>query len=302
MVAVILALILWSRRRDRPMGWLVLLLGGVALAELPAIGHRHLYDEIAAVEIVEALVSALMVLAVIYLERLLDAHDGTTSALSLEKASLEQLFENAPDALVLVDNDSRILRINSNFTRLFGYQLDEVRGRSVDELLAPPDLVEEAEAITLEAAHGTSINRETLRRRRDGSLVDVSILATPIVVKGEQVAVYGSYRDVTDRKRVEQALRESEQRYAIATEGTNDGLWDWDLDTDRLYLSPRWRAMLGWKAFDLGDRPVDWFALIHPDDRERVETGIREHRDRGRDHFDFEYRIQGADGSYHWVL
>jgi PAS domain S-box-containing protein len=128
-------------------------------------------------------------------------------ALRLEKAYLEQLFESAPEAIVLVDNDSRILRVNSEFTRTFGYAVDEVLGRSIDDLLAPEGLQEEAVSITRRVARGERVTFETIRQRRDGSLVYVSILGAPIKVDGGQVAVYGIYRDITDRKRAEEALR-----------------------------------------------------------------------------------------------
>ncbi len=301
--AVLLALLLWARRRDWRMGLVAAPLLALALSELPAVsGHLHPATGLNLAIITELLVSLSVVVAVLYLDQIMEAHDRALRALSLEKASMEQLFESAPDALVLVDNDSRILRLNSRFTRLFGYSIEEVRAQSVDGLLAPPELIDEAVAITSEAARGAPVDRETLRRCRDGSLVDVSISATPIIVNGEQVAVYGSYRDITDRKRVEQALRESEERYAIATRGTNDGLWDWDLRHDRIFFSVRWREMLGWSEEDVSERPADWFALIHPDDAERVETALLEHRDSGYDHIELEYQIRAADGTYHWVL
>src|SRR3989441_6751398 len=72
-------------------------------------------------------------------------------------------------------------------------------------------------------------------------------------------------------KRAEEALRESEERYALAARGTNDGLWDWNLLTDTVYFSPRWKAMLGYQESEIGDRPEDWFERIHEADREHVK-------------------------------
>ncbi len=141
----------------------------------------------------------------------------TEEALRVEKAYFEQLFENAPEAIVLVDNDSRVLRVNGEFTRMFGYTSDEVLGRSIDELLAPSHLREEATSITKQVARGERVALETVRQRKDGTLVDVSILGTPITVNGGQVAVYGIYRDITERKHLEEQLRQAQKMEAIGT-------------------------------------------------------------------------------------
>jgi diguanylate cyclase (GGDEF)-like protein/PAS domain S-box-containing protein len=203
---------------------------------------------------------------------------------------------------VLVDNDSRILRVNSHFTRLFGYTAEEVRGLSVDDILAPKNLLVEAATITQQAAGGARVSMETVRRRKDGSGVDVSILGTPIVVNGQQVAVYGSYRDITQRKKVEQALRESEERYALAARGSNDGLWDWDFRTGKIYYSPRWKIMLGLQETDVGSDPEAWFTRVHPEDLDRVKAEIAAHLDGGGAHLESEHRMRLADGVYRWML
>ncbi len=135
-------------------------------------------------------------------------------ALRQEKARFEQLYEASPEAIVLCTNESVILRANAEFTRLFGYTKDEAIGANIDRLLAPTKdgLIEEALALTHRIADGQTDSIETVRRRKDGSHVQVSILGTPIRMGGEQVAVYGIYRDITDRKEAEMALAEARQR------------------------------------------------------------------------------------------
>ncbi len=120
-------------------------------------------------------------------------------ALQTEKVYLDQLFDNAPEAIVMGDNDANVLRINSEFTRLFGYTSDEAHGRSIDDLLAPENLREEALSITRRVAHGEKVNFETMRSRKDGTIIHVSVLASPIVIGNKQIGVYGIYRDVTER-------------------------------------------------------------------------------------------------------
>ena len=299
-----LSLVLWRRQRDWRMGLLsgllvVMTLPGTLLFEIPMLDAS---SSVGPDEIAHLMVSALALLLVFFLDGFINEQRELSTALALEKASLEQLFESAPDALVLVDNDSRILRVNSHFTGLFGYTAEEVRGLSVDDILAPANLHTEAAIITQQAAGGARVSMETVRRCKDGSVVDVSILGTPIVVNGQQVAVYGSYRDITQRKKVELALRESEERYALAARGSNDGLWDWDFRTGKIYYSPRWKVMLGLQENDAGSDPEAWFSRVHPEDLDRVKAEIAAHLDGGGAHLESEHRMRLADGVYRWML
>ena len=98
------------------------------------------------------------------------------------------------------------------------------------------------------------------------------------------------------------ALRESEERYAIAARGANDGLWDWDLIRQRIYFSARWKAMIGRSDSEVADTPEEWLSRIHPDDRPSVEAGIRAHLDRSAPHFESEHRMLHRDTTYRWML
>ncbi|MEX2218977.1 MAG: EAL domain-containing protein [Phycisphaerales bacterium] len=98
------------------------------------------------------------------------------------------------------------------------------------------------------------------------------------------------------------ALEASEQRYALAARGANDALWDWDLDTDRIYYSERWAALLGISPGDLGDRPGAWLSRIHPNDAEAFRQARADHLAGSADHLESEHRVRDAAGAYRWVL
>ena len=139
--------------------------------------------------------------------------DGET-----HRAYFEHLFENAPEGIILAENSGRIIHANKEFLRMFGYTTKEIEGKYVDDIVAPDDALQEAVAITKKAADGTKTAIETVRKRKDGSLIDVSILASPIIAQGTQIAVYAIYRDITDRKRAVDELRKSyEQSQKILT-------------------------------------------------------------------------------------
>jgi diguanylate cyclase (GGDEF)-like protein/PAS domain S-box-containing protein len=123
------------------------------------------------------------------------------------EAFFEQLFAAAPEAIAVLDPEDRIVRTNRAFQELFGYPLDELIGRTINDVIVPQEMQDEALELTHRVASGGYVQEDTIRRRRDGSLVHVSILATPIIVQGDQVAVYGMYRDITAHKETEEALR-----------------------------------------------------------------------------------------------
>jgi diguanylate cyclase (GGDEF)-like protein/PAS domain S-box-containing protein len=103
-------------------------------------------------------------------------------------------------------------------------------------------------------------------------------------------------------KRLSTQLRTSEMRYFLSAQGANDGLWDWDLQTNRIYYSERWKSILGLEPNDVGDRPEEWFDRIHGEDRAHVEEMLSAHREGKTTQFECEYRMLHCDKSYRWVL
>src|SRR5881275_3055446 len=103
-------------------------------------------------------------------------------------------------------------------------------------------------------------------------------------------------------KRAQEALRESEERYALAARGANDGLWDWDLVANRVYLSPRWKGMLGLAEGEIGSDPEDWLGRVHPDDHARLTADIAAHVEGRTAQLEVEHRIRHADGTWRTML
>lgn len=103
-------------------------------------------------------------------------------------------------------------------------------------------------------------------------------------------------------KMAQEALRESEERYALAARGANDGLWDWSLVTNAVYFSPRWKGMLGFGEHEIEDRLEEWFGRIHDADRDRVREEIAAHQRGLTPHFESEHRLLHKDGGFRWML
>ena len=128
-------------------------------------------------------------------------------AQKLEKAYFEQLFENAPEAIVVGDIEGRIVHVNADFNKLFAYTQEEASGRLIDELIIPESFRNEALSITDRVAKGERITLETTRQNKDGIQFDVSLLCHPIVIDNKVIGVYGIYRDITKRKKAEEEIK-----------------------------------------------------------------------------------------------
>jgi diguanylate cyclase (GGDEF)-like protein/PAS domain S-box-containing protein len=128
--------------------------------------------------------------------------------------------------------------------------------------------------------------------------------AQDFLVKGafDQQLLFRAIRYALERKGAEQALRESEDRYKAALAGANDGIWDWDLRSNKIYLSPRWSEILGMSRESRLLSPETWMARIHPDDSCRVASAINAHMEGLTEHLHHEHRVLDEHGEERWVL
>jgi PAS domain S-box-containing protein len=126
--------------------------------------------------------------------------------LLVQKAYFETLFANAPEAIILHTNEDRIHDVNAEFIRMFGYSKDEVVGRPIDDVVAPDEYRDEAAEVSRRVLGGERVEIDTKRKRKDGSLIDVSVLGAPIIINGRQEGDYAIYRDITQRRKSEEDL------------------------------------------------------------------------------------------------
>ena len=198
-----------------------------------------------------------------------------------ERAFFDQLVESAPEGIAIADTQGRIMRVNAEFVRMFGYGVDEVVGQYLDDLVAPPARQEEAKALTRSTIQGGKNLLETVRRRKDGTLVDVSLIGASILVAGKQAAVYAIYRDITDRKRGEEALRASEMRYRTFIDATSDLVFLKDESfrylmsngANNSFLGKPEGNVIGYTDFDL--MPNETAEHCRASDQEALEKGKR---------------------------
>ncbi len=135
-----------------------------------------------------------------------------------------------------------------------------------------------------------------------GKIKWISGQAQPVLQDDGSIVWNGSITDITDLKETEIALQKSEERWQLAIEAAEDGIWDWNLETGDIFRSDRWRTMLGFDPNIDNEQPIDWLELIHPDDRDRVLEQQEKYFSREIPRCVAEYRMRCQDGNYKWIL
>ena len=182
-----------------------------------------------------------------------------------ERSYFTHLFEGAPEAIAMLDDEDVVLRINSQFTQLFGYSGVETVGRNINELIVPRELDEEGRNLSDQVHRGQTINAQSLRRTKDGRLVPVSVLATPFTAPHGEATVYAVYRDTTEQTRALEALEKTRKRFQSMIENSSDMISIFDLEGRRTYVSPSMSRTLGQEEDELLHQSV--LDTVHPEDR-----------------------------------
>jgi PAS domain S-box-containing protein len=219
----------------------------------------------------------------------------------LAQARLAAIVESAEDAVIGKDLNGVIKTWNRGAEHIFGYTADEAVGRPVT-ILIPEDHLDEEPAILARIRAGERIEHyETVRRRKDGTLLDISLTVSPIrKPDGTIIGASKIARDITEQRRALRAVEEGKQRLSLAMSAAHLGDWSWDAASDVVNLSETAAGI-----FDIPPATqLTWTemrALLHVDDRERARVAVEEAL-ASRGDYDIEYRVRGAGGSWRWVM
>jgi diguanylate cyclase (GGDEF)-like protein/PAS domain S-box-containing protein len=207
--------------------------------------------------------------------------DRTMRALLGRENELRIITNELDDGLLVTDLEDNVLFINPAAEAMLGHS--EVR--------------KVPEEFRFALHNGTP---EVVLERGNRTLV-VDMHHNEAEWRGQQVNIL-TLHDITSRIRAEEAHKASEERYALAAAGANDGLWDWDLKHNRIYFSPRWLDMAGFTPDAAFDDPEVWFDLVHPEDLNRFKKNINDHLQGLTAHLKYSYRQHHKDGGYRWML
>src|SRR6202140_4520641 len=192
-----------------------------------------------------------------------------------EKEQLDGLFELSPDAVILTNEDFHVLRVNKEFTRMFGYTAEEAAGQWLPELIMPEELRAEGVKNRDALVSGKRVESEAIRQRKGGLRFDVSVVAKSISLGFEQVAIYLIYRDISERKKAEREIRRSEGYLAEAQKLTHTGSWAWNVRTGVLFWSREIFSIYDYEYQETGPTWPQFLERIHPEDRPQIEQSAK---------------------------
>ena len=258
------------------------------------------------------------------------SHDITArKALELELRDKDAQFrlaiESSPDGFWVTNLEGGIVTVNDAYCRISGYTRGELLGKHIYDIDARYDRA----TLLGQLAHlqGVGFKRfETVHRARDGRLWPVEVLGSFDPSTGGRFFAF--FRDITERKQAEAELSDrqarleamvaertaalsammtqvsaSEERYKFALEATQDGIWDWDLRTDKVQLNTTYGTMLGYAPGELSDYDGrQWRAFLHPEEREHIGRLVHDMLTTEGSHYEVECRMRCRDGSYKWIL
>jgi PAS domain S-box-containing protein len=218
-----------------------------------------------------------------------------------EKSRSDAVQAQVIDAVMAVDEKGNIEAFNPVAERIFGYSAAEVTGRNATQLLCDDQqrlekLIRNAGA--KEPDLSALIPHELPVQQRDGSSLVMDVSVSRVMLSGRQSFLV-IMRDITCRKEMEKALRESEERFNFAVNGANDGIWDWNIQSGGIYFSPRLRELLGYEEGAIGNNIRSFDNLLHPEDHDRAMAEVQAHL-KSRVPFNTEYRLRTTSGEYKW--
>jgi PAS domain S-box-containing protein len=214
------------------------------------------------------------------------------------------ILQSALDCIVTMDHEGKVVEWNPAAERTFGYTRAESVGRHMAELIIPPPLRKSHRRGLdhyLETGEGPVLGKrlELTAVRKDGSEFPIELSISRIPIDGPPMFT-GQLRDISDRKRSEEALRESEERLRLGLDAGSTGTWDWDIVTNRITWSERVYEFHGVKAGEFNGGVEDFSKLVHPDDAPRVTQLIQDSIE-NRTPYTAEFRVVHPDGQVHWI-
>ncbi len=238
------------------------------------------------------------------LQSLLEDQKRVEAELRATERRYRTLFECAPDPVFLLSTEEpelgRILDVNASACRAYGYERMKLIGLRIADLNTAESTAPATERLA-GVVDSEGLVFETIHRRKNGETFPVEVTASRVELDG-RVCLLAFCRDVADRKQAEAALRESEARWRFAMDGSGDGMWDWRIDTGRVFCSKRWKSMLGYAEDELSNMVKEWEQLVHPDDLPRALDSAADHFRGLAEHHVVEQRMRCKDGSWKWIL
>ncbi len=220
------------------------------------------------------------------------------------EARFRDLAELLPQVIFEMNQEGVFTYMNRFGLSLFGYsEKDFATGIHFLKIISPADHARVSENVARALKGELNQTRsEYTAVRKSGETFPLFVSSSFIVKDGMIRGLRGVAVDFSEVRQSQQLLKESEERWQFAIEGSGDGLWDWNIETNRVFFSRQWKAMLGYGEDEIGDSLDEWEMLLHPDDRARPHEELERHFRGETPIYTCEYRLRCRDGSFKWIL
>ncbi|MDY6953665.1 MAG: PAS domain S-box protein, partial [Thermodesulfobacteriota bacterium] len=235
------------------------------------------------------------------LQREIAERKQAKAALRESEQKYRELVDLLPQTVFEIDKEGNVKFTNRCGFRSFGYcQEDLDKGLKASQMVIPEDRDRMTQNMREVLTSQEPGRNEYTALKKDGGTVPIITFSSPIVRDGQPVGLRGIVIDITELKQAEKKLRESEERLRLAMDAGDHGFWDWDLDTDEVYFSPRYYTMLGYEPGELPMVKDTWTGLMHPEDRETIVPQVQNYVENA-ERYEVEFRLKCKDGSWKWI-
>jgi PAS domain S-box-containing protein len=233
-----------------------------------------------------------------------DISDRKRTEIALQRSEdrFRRMFDSSVVGMLFADFQGHITDANDRFLEMLGYTREDFQTGAIDWMaMTPPEYLEKDYACMEHLIIHRQIDPwEKEYYRKDGSRIPIIIGAA--LLHGTNNETICVILDISDRKNAEAVLRESDQRWQFALESVGDGIWDWNAQTNEVFFSQQWKALLGYADDEIENRFESWENLVHPDDIAQSYEDINKCLNRETLFYENEHRLRCKDGSYKWIL
>jgi PAS domain S-box-containing protein len=203
----------------------------------------------------------------------------------------------ASDGIFIADLEGRYVDANEAGCQMLGYTREEIPGKTVMDVVAPQDLLRLDDQKNELLGGAVKINEWNLVRK-DGSSLPAEV-STKILPDGRWIALV---RDISERKRAEEVLRQAQERLELALKGGDLATWDWNIETGEVLFNPRWAEMRGFRSEEIRPHVDSWSSGVHPDDWTRVQKGLSDYFEGILPEYETTYRVATKSGAWMWIV
>ncbi|NOR57406.1 MAG: PAS domain S-box protein, partial [Sulfurimonas sp.] len=214
-------------------------------------------------------------------------------------ARYRTLFKgNKATELIIDANSGKIVDCNEKALQFYGYSYEQLTSMHINEINVLTEEEVEHEIKQAREEHSDTFNFK--HRLANGEIRDVEVYSGPIEFNKETL-LYSIIFDVTQRRQLEEYKKETQERLKLVLEGSRDGIWDWDLGTNEVYFSPRYKEILGYSDDEIENTLEVWESRLHPEDKEQIFLDVKMSQEGKTDNFRNIHRLKHKDGHWVWI-